>query len=134
MSQYTRVTINMKKGSTKIDTHQPSDVRPNSDEVIPSAASPDKIAARADLPTKQGIHRNPDHDPTVSIQCLPSDLTEQELIKNLEQRPEQCEQDIMDEFQLWEKQWEEIIAVVQESKQWNDQMDADHRDNIRDKW
>ena len=66
----------------------------------------------------------------MSIQCLPSDLTEQELIEHCERQPEQCEQDMMDEFQCWEEEREEIIAMVQDSEQWNDQMNADHRDDM----
>ena len=66
----------------------------------------------------------------MSIQRLPLDLTEKELIKNLERWPEQCEQDTMNEFQCWEKEQEEITALVHESERWSDLLTADHRDDI----
>ena len=92
MSQYMPVTEKKKKGSMKVNTQKPSDVRPNSDEIMPSSASPDvattgrpstssEIAAESDLPTNHRICHNPGQDPTV---CLPSELTEQDMIKNLE--------------------------------------------------
>ena len=98
MSQYTPVTEKKKdsrmakKGSTKVDAQQPSDIRPNSDEIIPSSASPDvattgrpstllEIAAKNNLPMNHRICHNPGQDPTV---CLPSELTVQDMIKNLE--------------------------------------------------
>ena len=116
-----------KNGSTKVDVQQPSDVRLNSDEsIIPSSASPDKattgrpstlseIAAENNLPTSQRIHHNPGQDPTLSIRCLPSELTELDMIENLEWQPKQFERDMVDEIECWAIQRDDIIALVQES-------------------
>ena len=134
MSQYMPVTEKKKKGSMKVNTQKPSDVRPNSDEIIPSSASPDVVttgrpstsseAAKNNLPTNQTIRYDPGQDPTVSIRCLPSELMEHDMIKNLELQPEQFEEDMIDEFQCWTMHLDDIIALVQESDQWNKQIMA----------
>ena len=119
-----------KKRSTKVDAQQPSHVRFNSNEsIIPSSTSPDvaptgrqstlsEIAAENDLPPSQRICHTPGQDPTLSIRCLPSELTEPEMIENLEWQMKQFEQDMIDEIECWGAQRDDIIALLQESDQW----------------
>ena len=73
---------------------EPSDIRPNIGEVIPSAASTDELAVRTNLP------------------YYPSDLTEQEFIEYRKQRPEECEKEMINEFQAWDDESRELHTLI----------------------
>ena len=113
-----------KKGSTKVDSQQPSHVRFKSDEEkIPSTTSPDaEIAAENDLPTNQRIRHTPSQGPT--FRCLPSELTEPEILENLEWRTEQFEQDLMNKIVCFKMKRANIFYLMQESDQWSEQIDV----------
>ena len=86
------------------------------------------IAAVDNLPTNQSPRHDTDQEPTVSIPCLSSEMTDQDMIKHLEQQPEQFELRMTDEIQCWEMQQDDLDALMKEANQ--TKVTTGQRDNI----
>ena len=76
------------------------------------------MAAKNDLPMNQRIRHSP-----ASFTCLPSELEEEDILKNLEWRTEQFEQEIENELACLKMHRVDIQTLIEKPNDWKDRMD-----------